>query len=237
MRKPVRRKNRKRHWSVWLGWAVLLVLALTLVPVLVWRWLPPPVSAVMFHRALAESERPAYNWVPMEEIAPAAALAVVAAEDQRFPEHHGFDVEAIKAAWRSNNEGGRLRGASTITQQVAKNLFLWEGRSYLRKGLEAWYTLWLELIWTKHRILEVYLNIAEMGDEVFGVEAASRRFFGKPASALSSGQAAMLAAVLPNPRIYRADAPVPAVLRRRDWVLRQMRQLGGVGYLDDVLAP
>ena len=237
MRKPVRRKNRKRHWSVWVGWAVLAILALTLVPVLAWRWLPPPVSAVMFHRALGESARPAYTWVPMEEIAPAAALAVVAAEDQRFPQHQGFDIKSIKAAWRNNAEGGRLRGASTITQQVAKNLFLWEGRSYLRKGLEAWYTLWLELVWSKRRILEVYLNIAEMGDEVFGVEAASRRFFGKPASALSNGQAAMLAAVLPNPRIYRADAPVPAVLRRRDWVLRQMRQLGGTSYLDGVLSP
>ena len=230
-----RRRCSGRPWICWLGWSLVVVLVVTLVPVLAWRWLPPPVSAVMFHRAVQESSRPEFYWVSLEEIAPAAALAVVAAEDQHFPEHAGFDVDAITAAWRTNREGGTLRGASTISQQVAKNLFLWEGRSYLRKGLEAWYTLWLEILWTKHRILEMYLNIAEMGEDVFGVEAASRRFFGKPAARLTDPEAALLAAVLPNPVIFRVDSPGPAALRRRDWVLRQMNQLGGTRYLHNVL--
>jgi monofunctional biosynthetic peptidoglycan transglycosylase len=171
----------------------------------------------------------------MERIAPVAALAMVAAEDQRFPAHGGFDFAAIRAAIEQRLRGEPLRGASTISQQVAKNLFLWNRRSWLRKGLEAWFTLWLELLWSKRRILEVYLNIAEMGAGVYGVEAASRRFFGISAQELAPAQAALLAAVLPNPRRLRADAPGDYLRQRQRWILNQMHQLGGPGYLAPVL--
>lgn len=229
------RCGRRRRYLCWAKRLALVMLSGTLIPVLVWRWLPPPASAVMIQRAVGEWAWVDYRWVPMEAIAPEAALAVVAAEDQKFPQHPGFDVDAIRAALHHNNKGGSLRGASTISQQVAKNLFLWEGRSWLRKGLEAWFTGWLELLWPKERILEVYLNIAEMGDRTFGVEAAARRFYGRSAGELTATQAATLAAVLPNPRYYRVDAPSAGVRKRRDWVLRQMRQLGGADYLSDVI--
>ena len=228
------RCTKRRRLLCWLKRGLVTFLALTLIPVLTWRWLPPPLSSVMLQRALQHGDWPEYEWVPAEAIAPVAALAVVAAEDQTFPQHSGFDIDAILAAARHNLEGGRLRGGSTISQQLAKNLFLWEGRSWLRKGLEAWYTAWLELLWPKARILEVYLNIAEMGDNRFGVEAAARGFYARPAKALNPAQAATLAAALPNPRLYSADAPSAAMLKRRDWILRQMKQLGGVDYLSPV---
>ena len=220
----------------WLAWGLFAFVLFSLLPVLTWRWLPPPSSAVMLAETLSLGSHPDYRWVPLTQIAPEAALAVVAAEDQKFPQHAGFDFAAIQAALRHNAAGGNLRGASTLTQQVAKNLFLWQGRSYLRKGLEAWFTALLELTWPKRRILEVHLNIAEMGEGTFGVEAASRRFFGKSAAQLERSQAALLAAVLPNPRNYRVDRPSVTVLERRDWILRQMRQLGGTAYLAELLA-
>jgi monofunctional biosynthetic peptidoglycan transglycosylase len=221
----------------WLAWSLIAFILITLLPVLTWRWLPPPSSAVMLAEAISTGSLPDYRWVPLAQIAPEAALAVVAAEDQKFPEHAGFDFAAIQAALRHNAAGGSLRGASTLTQQVAKNLFLWQGRSWLRKGLEAWFTALLELTWPKRRILEVHLNIAEMGEGTFGVEAASRRFFGQSAAHLGRSQAALLAAVLPNPRRYRVDRPSKDVLERRDWILRQMRQLGGTAYLAELLGP
>ena len=160
---------------------------------------------------------------------------MVAAEDQTFPQHHGFDVAAIRDALDSNASGGRLRGASTLTQQVARNLFLWQGRSYLRKGLEAWFTIWLELLWPKQRILEVYLNIAETGQQTFGVEAAAWRYFQRPASALTREQAALVAAVLPSPRRSRLDRPSDYILRRQATILQQMEQLGKRDWLQDIL--
>ncbi len=173
-----------------------------------------------------------YDWVPMALISPNMALAAMASEDQRFPEHYGFDFAAIQDALDDQDEGKPLRGASTISQQVAKNLFLWRGRSFIRKGLEAWFTVLLELLWPKERILEIYLNIAEFGDTTFGVEAAAQRFFNKPASRLRADEAARLAAVLPNPLRYRADQPSAYVFKRQRWIERQMQQLGGVAYLD-----
>jgi monofunctional biosynthetic peptidoglycan transglycosylase len=170
--------------------------------------------------------------VPLEAISPHQALAVIAAEDQRFPEHSGFDFPAIERAWQDYRQGKSLRGASTISQQVVKNLYLWPGRSLLRKGLEVWFTLLVELSWSKRRILEVYLNIAQFGRDVYGAEAASRYFFQRPASALSREQAALLAAVLPGPVQYRVEAPSDYVRRKRSWILQQMRQLGGLKFLD-----
>ena len=153
---------------------------------------------------------------------------MIAAEDQNFPTHRGFDVESIQKAIDAAERGRRLRGASTISQQVAKNLFLWSGRSFVRKGLEAYFTVLIELTWPKRRILEVYLNVAELGDGVFGVEAASQRFFKKPAAKLGPSEAALLAAVLPNPIRFRANRPSAYVEERRAWILQQMDQLGGV---------
>jgi monofunctional biosynthetic peptidoglycan transglycosylase len=221
----------------WLSWLLLSCLALTLVPVAVLRWAPPPTSAVILARWVSEGAPQAYRWTPLEQIAPAMALAVVAAEDQKFPVHRGFDLEAIQDALLEHLDGGALRGASTLSQQVARNLFLWQGRSLARKGLEAWYTVWIELLWPKRRILEVYLNIAEMGERTFGVGPASRRFFARPPAELSNEQAALLAAVLPNPLRLRADRPSDYVRQRQRWILQQMRQLGGPAYLAGVLSP
>src|SRR5471030_2875503 len=159
------------------------------------------------------------------------ALAVMAAEDQKFPEHWGFDVDAIQSVLDRDKEGGKMRGASTLSQQTAKNLFLWDGRNWIRKGLEAGLTVGIETVWTKRRILTVYLNIVEFGDGVFGVEQAAQHFFHKPASKLTASQAALLAAVLPNPHLFKVNAPSAYVMRRQQWILRQMSQLGGESFL------
>ena len=200
--------------------------------VLVLRFVPPPTTAfVLAYRVATPGPTPVdRRWVPMARIAPSLAIAVVAAEDQTFPEHHGFDLDSIGKAWDERGEG-RVRGASTISQQVAKNLFLWSGRSWVRKALEAWFTLLIELTWSKQRILEVYLNVAEFGPGVYGAEAAAQRYFGTPAHALSRHQSALLAAVLPSPRKLRADRPSAYVAQRARWIDRQVAQLGGPAYL------
>jgi monofunctional biosynthetic peptidoglycan transglycosylase len=208
--------------------ALLLLLVLSIVA---FRWLPVPTSSFML-----QSRTPVdYQWVDREQISPYMALAVVAAEDQRFPDHYGLDLQEIEKALYSDS--GPPRGASTITQQVAKNLYLWGGRSYVRKGVEAGIALLIELIWSKERILEVYLNIAQFGDGVYGAEAASWRFFNRPAAALSQRQSALLAAVLPNPEIYRVENPQGWTLGRQRWILRQMQNLGGVKYLENLDKP
>jgi monofunctional glycosyltransferase len=200
------------------------------------RWIPPLTTAVMVERRAGalwhhQPYQAHYQWVRWNRISPQAAIAVVASEDQRFADHHGFDVAAIEDAIDEHGKGARLRGASTISQQVAKNLFLWSGRSYVRKALEAYFTALIELTWSKRRILEVYLNIVEFGDGVYGVEAASQRYFHKPASRLQPEDAALLAAVLPNPVRLRVDRPSAYVEERRAWILQQMGQIGGTGYL------
>ncbi|EMP5335330.1 monofunctional biosynthetic peptidoglycan transglycosylase [Citrobacter freundii] len=200
--------------------------------------MPVPFSAVMVERQLGawlsgDFGYVAYSdWVSMDEISPWMGLAVIAAEDQKFPEHWGFDVSAIEKALAHNERNeNRIRGASTLSQQTAKNLFLWDGRSWVRKGLEAGLTLGMETVWSKKRILTVYLNIAEFGDGVFGVEAAAQRYFHKPASRLSLSEAALLAAVLPNPLRFKANAPSGYVRSRQAWIIRQMRQLGGESFM------
>jgi monofunctional glycosyltransferase len=209
----------------------------TAIAVLLLRWLNPFTSAFMLTaRVQATIDHDAryrtdYRWVSLERISPHAALAVIASEDQLFPFHAGFDLNSIREAVRASERGKRLRGASTISQQVAKNLFLWSGHSFVRKGLEAWFTVLVEAMWPKERILEIYLNVIELGKGVYGVEAASQRYFHKPAARLSSSEAALMAAVLPNPLHYHADSPSPYVLSRRDWILGQMRDLGGSSYL------
>lgn len=200
--------------------------------------MPVPFSAVMVERQLGAwlSGDFGYvahsDWVSMDEISPWMGLAVIAAEDQKFPEHWGFDVSAIEKALAHNERNeNRIRGASTLSQQTAKNLFLWDGRSWVRKGLEAGLTLGMETVWSKKRILTVYLNIAEFGDGIFGVEAAAQRYFHKPASRLSLSEAALLAAVLPNPLRFKANAPSGYVRSRQAWIIRQMRQLGGESFM------
>lgn len=227
----------RRRWGRRLLWGVLTLLLASALPVVALRWFDPPTSAFMLARrweatsAGQEAFRSHYRWVDADAISPQLPIALVAAEDQHFPQHHGFDVAAIRDALeeRENGEGGR--GASTISQQVAKNLFLWSGRSWLRKGLEAYYTVLIEALWSKPRILEVYANIAEFGDGVYGAEAAAQRYFRKPALHLTAAESARLAAVLPNPKRFRVEAPSAYVLRRQAWIQRQVRQLGGPDYL------
>ena len=213
-------------------WTLAGLFLSSVVAVLSMRWLNPPYSAVMLHRLAGEGAPQHQVWVDYDEISPFMALAVVAAEDQRFPQHWGFDTKQIIAAVEQHLDGGRLRGGSTISQQVARNLFLWQGRSFVRKGLEVWFTGLVELLWDKQRILEMYLNFAETGERVFGVGAASERYFRRSAGQLTENQAALVAAVLPNPVQLRIDQPSAYVRERQRWILGQMRNLGGPAYLD-----
>ena len=205
------------------------IVLLTLLLVLPLRWLPPLTSSFMLQNWVGQaslSARIRYDWEPRTKISRRAALAVMAAEDQKFLDHSGFDFESIRKAWQRNARSNKVRGASTISQQVAKNLWLWPGRSWLRKGLEAWLTLWLEICWPKERILEIYLNTAQFGPHVFGVEAASRQYFNKPAARLHELEAALLAAVLPNPQRFSVRNPSRHVRARQEWIRVQARRLG-----------
>ena len=215
-----------------LGGAVLALILLTFALVLPWRWFAPPTSAFMLRARLLNDTRVHYRWTPWDRISPYLAIAVVAAEDQKFPFHHGFDFQSIAEALEE--KGGPRRGASTISQQVAKNLFLWPGRSYIRKGLEAYLTLLIETFWPKRRILEIYLNVAEFGPGIFGAGAAGRQLFDRSALQLSLWEASLLAAVLPNPKRMSANRP-SAYVRHRAWEIRSwVHKLGGPHYLDDI---
>ncbi|MGH8231068.1 MAG: monofunctional biosynthetic peptidoglycan transglycosylase [Steroidobacteraceae bacterium] len=226
-----------------LGAAVLGLLLLMAATVLALRWIDPPTSAFMLEarlQAWLDHDRgyhTDYHWVSLEQISPQAAIAVIASEDQTFPFHAGFDFKSIREAVRAHQQGHKLRGASTISQQVAKNLFLWSGRSLVRKGLEAVFTVLIETLWPKERILEIYLNIAEFGHGIYGVEAAARRFFHESAARLTRSQSALLAVVLPNPVRLHVDAPSAYVLTQRDWILKQMAELGGPAYLREIEPP
>jgi monofunctional glycosyltransferase len=235
---PLAKRSGVKKWAkrlfFWLPMGFCLV---TISQVLVLKWLDPVSTSFMLSRQLSAwasgdwNTRIDYRWRDQALISKYLPLAVVAAEDQRFPDHHGFDFKAIEKAHRSNQRGRKVRGASTISQQTAKNLFLWSGRSYVRKALEAWYTLWIELLWSKQRILEVYVNIVEYDDGVYGAEAAAQRFFDVKAKNLSSAQSARMAAVLPNPKKYSVNNPGPYMQRRSRAIEHQMRALGGPSYL------
>ncbi len=237
LRRRFRYRPRLRHRTKKLlaRVAVLLCLQLfllTALVVFVFRWVDPPITAFM----LQAQPKPGvvaleYQWVDRDKIAFDMFAAVLAAEDQRFFMHNGLDFEEIQDAVGDRMRGRKLRGASTISQQVAKNLFLWPGRSFLRKGLEAYFTMLIEWLWPKQRILEVYLNIAEFGSGVYGVQAASVHFFGKPASRLQLNEAALLVAVLPNPKELLADAPTDYVRERQAWIIRQAQRLKRSGQL------
>lgn len=227
-----------QHTRRFLMWFAIGSVAL----VLVFRWVPPPGTALMIERKVQswvdgqpiDLQR---TWRSWDSLPDDLKMAVIAGEDQKFPFHWGFDLPAIRAAFNHNERGGALRGASTLSQQVAKNLFLWSGRSYLRKGLEAWFTALIEVSWPKQRILEVYLNSAEWDSGVFGAEAAARHHFNTSAANLSRQQASLLAAVLPAPLKWNAARPSPYVLRRAAWIRQQMSQLGGSDYLGNLGRP
>ncbi|MFO7714483.1 monofunctional biosynthetic peptidoglycan transglycosylase [Desulfosarcina sp.] len=224
--------NRRLRWSVfgllWKAAACLVIASLSMVLLL--RWIPPPTSAFMLQQRLSGIAVD-YRWTPMNRISPHVALAVIASEDQNFFDHWGLDLKAIADAFKDNRTRQHPRGASTISQQVVKNLFLWSGRNYLRKGLEVYFTLLMEIMWPKTRILEVYLNIAEMGQGVFGVEAAGQRFFNKPAARLNQRESATLAAILPSPRRMSASRPSDYVIRRAWQIIEQMNMLGGTRFV------
>lgn len=215
-----RHPSSRKRWLLRLLVILLLAaLALSVLPVALLRVIPPPTTAYM----LQSDTRPVrHQWVPRTAIAEHARRAVVASEDQKFWQHRGFDLDAIEKAQAHNRRSSRKRGASTISQQTAKNLFLWPGGGYFRKGVEAGYTVLIEALWPKERILEVYLNIAEFGPGIYGIEAAAQHFFGKPAARLTAREAALLAAVLPSPRRWRAQPAGPYVQQRAQWILGQM---------------
>lgn len=204
----------------------LWVFVLHLLYIIVLRWVNPPITITQLTNWV-EGHGLKRDYIDFDAMSPNIRLAVMASEDQLFPDHNGFDIKSIKKALESNKKSKRVRGASTISQQVAKNVFLWQGRSWFRKGLEVYFTFMIELLWSKERILEMYLNVSEMGTGIFGVEAAAQKYFKKPASKLTSAEAARIAAVLPNPKKYKAEPASPYVARRTSWILNQMNNLQG----------
>lgn len=217
----------------WFVKTLIYFFSISIGLVILFKFVPIPVTFTMLQQWIAGGELH-YDWEPIENISKEMAVAVVAAEDQLYPEHHGFDIGSIKKALKSNQSSRRVRGGSTISQQTAKNVFLWQGRSWFRKGLETYFTFLVEIIWGKRRILEVYLNVGEMGPRIFGAEAAARQYYHIPASKLSRSQAARIAAVLPSPRKWKVKNSGPYVLKRSARIERQIRQLGGSAYLKSI---
>lgn len=207
---------------------MLWFFAISIVLVILFRWIPIPYTPLMAIRAIENKSAGkemvlSHDWVPIEEISPNIQKAVIASEDGTFLTHYGFDFSAIQKAVKNNSKGKRLKGGSTISQQTAKNIFLWQGRSYLRKGLEAYFTVLIEIFWSKERIMEVYLNSIEMGDGVYGIEAASQHWYRKSANDLTKFEAAGIAAILPNPRKYKATNSSSYIERRKGRIVKHMR--------------
>ncbi len=213
--------------------AVLFFFISTITMTILYRFINPPVTLLMIQRVFEQwgngkDAKMTKKWKPLKDISPSLPTAVVASEDQLFEEHWGFDFKSIEKAYESNQKKKRrtVRGASTISQQVAKNVFLWPGRSWIRKGLEVYFTVLIEVLWDKERIIEVYLNVIEMGNGIYGAEAASQKYFKRSAKKLSRSQAAMIAAILPNPIKYSATKPSAYILKRQQWILRNMDYIG-----------
>lgn len=229
---------KKWHWYAAAVFGLFTVTLLTLIfSILLLKWVNPPVTSFILQENWTEYESERYNlrdhWVNSKEIPDHLKWAVIASEDQLFWEHRGFDLESIREAWNERQSGKQIRGASTITQQVVKNLYLYPAQSFFRKGLEAVLTVLIEFFWTKERILEVYLNISEFGPGIFGVGTASDKFYGIDASLLDPEMSARLAAVLPSPKRMRVNPPSPFAEERSQWILRQMTQLSGIAYLPE----
>lgn len=222
----------KKIWRIFLK-ICLWFFVLSIGSVIIFRWLPVPVTPFMLLQCvdqMTDDKRDVKlkkDWVSLDEIAAPMQLAVVSSEDQNFVEHFGFDLDAIEKAVKHNKTHKKKRGASTISQQTAKNVFLYDGRNWVRKGLEVYFTFLIEILWSKERIMEVYLNVIEFGDGIYGVEAASQQFYKTSAKKLSRQQAALLAAVLPAPRRFSAKNPSAYVRKRQAWILGQMGNLGG----------
>ncbi len=210
----------------WIKRILIGLFLLSVVVTVIYKWVPVPATELMLKRYLVNGSSIEKEWVPIDKIANSMQLAVVSSEDQNFLTHHGFDFEAIQKVLEQEDVS-KMRGASTISQQTAKNVFLWDGRNFVRKGFEAYFTCLIEWIWGKQRIMEVYLNVIEFGDGIYGVEAAAHHYFGKSASNLSKEEAATLAALLPNPREYGKNINGRYIQKRKIWILRQMRNLGG----------
>jgi monofunctional biosynthetic peptidoglycan transglycosylase len=221
-----------------LKFAIIFFVSTVLI-VFAMRWINPVTSSIMIQRQISsllkgDFQLVNYHWVDYDDVSKYMPIAIVAAEDQNFPNHFGFDFKQIEKAMKQNKKGKRIRGASTITQQVAKNLFLWEGKSFIRKGIEAYFTILIELLWDKKRILEVHMNIAQFGKNIFGVGIASLAYYKLPPGKLSMSQAALLAAVLPNPLRYSVLKPSGYVRGRQNWIISQINSLGGSDYLKDI---
>ena len=219
----------KKFWS-FIKKVILYFFIISISTTIIYRFVPPPVTFLMLQRVVeqkidGEEIKLRKNWVPIEDISTFMQRAVIASEDQHFISHWGFDLEAIEKAYKSNKKGKRIKGGSTITQQTAKNVFLWPARSYLRKALEAYFTLLIELFWSKERILEVYLNSIEMGNGVYGIEAASHYYFNKPAKDLSKRESAAIAAILPNPLKWSASKPNAYIQKRQFRILKKMKYI------------
>lgn len=217
-------------------WKTMLwFFALSILSVIVFKWVPIPITPLMMTRAIenkidGKDMVLSHDWEPIENISVNLQKAVIASEDGNFLKHYGFDFNAMQKAFKNNQKGKRLKGGSTISQQTAKNVFLWQGRSYIRKGLEAYFTVLIELIWGKERIMEVYLNSIEMGDGVYGAEAAAHHWYRKSASELTKQGAAGIAAILPNPRKYKATNSSSYINRRKDKIVRVMQHIGKIKY-------
>lgn len=217
-------------------YAVLYWFAVSIISVIFFRFVPPPVTPLMLIRNVEQWKKGkeiklTKHWKGIEKISPQLPAAVIASEDQHFISHHGFDLEAIEKAYKQNSRRKKkIKGASTISQQVAKNVFLWPGRSWIRKGFEVYFTLLIELFWSKERIMEVYLNVAEMGEGIYGVEAAAQTYFKKSCSRLNAPQSALIAAILPNPRKWKPNKPTSYLYARQRWILRNMANLGKVKF-------
>lgn len=214
---------------------ILWFFVFSIAVVILYKWVPVPITPLMLIRNIEQLQNDKkvvlkHDWIPIEEMSKYLQLAVICSEDQNFLSHHGFDFEAIEKAIDYNKKGRRLRGASTISQQTAKNVFLWPQRSWLRKGLETYFTFLIELFWSKERIMEVYLNSIEMGNGIYGVEEASKFWFKKPAIKLNRNEAAAIAAILPNPIKYRANPATNYIQGRKNWIVRQMNFFGKLDY-------
>jgi monofunctional biosynthetic peptidoglycan transglycosylase len=225
-------RSTTRKLKLWILWTGLVFVLGSIALVLPLRWLNPPITAFMLKDWWVSGQHPAHAWVSLNRISPQLRIAVIASEDQLFPVHYGFDLKMIADAIEESPE--QRRGASTISQQVIKNLYLWDGRSYLRKGIEAWLTLLIELFLPKERILEIYLNIAEFGRGIYGANVASQRLFGKGPGQLNLYEAALLTAVLPNPKWRKANKPSSYVRKRAFEIMLAIQELGGVTYLQQI---
>ncbi len=235
---PVKKSNKIKskfgfkNIARWIGKAMLWFFAISVVWVLLYKFINPPVTYLMVERGFEGKDwKLEKKWKDFDELSMNLKKAAIAGEDSRFMSHHGFDFEAMEKAYQKNQKGQKIRGGSTISQQTAKNVFLWPGRSYIRKGFEAYFTFLIELLWSKKRILEVYLNVVEMGDGIYGAEMASQTYFNKPAAKLSKSQAALIVAVLPNPRRWSPAKPTSYIYHKQYLILRNIKNLERLGVL------